>query len=91
MMTKVLHIEHLQKNFGNFKALKDISFDVNSGEVFAFIGPNGAGKSTTIRIILGLLRKTAGIVEVFGEDAFKNRLKFIANWFTSRVIFIYGL
>ncbi|WP_143807736.1 ATP-binding cassette domain-containing protein, partial [Oenococcus oeni] len=56
MMTKVLHIEHLQKNFGNFKALKDISFDVNSGEVFAFIGPNGAGKSTTIRIILGLLR-----------------------------------
>ncbi|MFT8329736.1 MAG: ABC transporter ATP-binding protein [Oenococcus oeni] len=71
MMTKVLHIEHLQKNFGNFKALKDISFDVNSGEVFAFIGPNGAGKSTTIRIILGLLRKTAGIVEVFGEDAFK--------------------
>ncbi|OIL74763.1 ATP-binding cassette domain-containing protein, partial [Oenococcus oeni] len=66
MMTKVLHIEHLQKNFGNFKALKDISFDVNSGEVFAFIGPNGAGKSTTIRIILGLLRKTAGIVEVFG-------------------------
>ncbi|OIK60968.1 ATP-binding cassette domain-containing protein, partial [Oenococcus oeni] len=70
MMTKVLHIEHLQKNFGNFKALKDISFDVNSGEVFAFIGPNGAGKSTTIRIILGLLRKTAGIVEVFGEDAF---------------------
>ncbi|WP_143808304.1 ATP-binding cassette domain-containing protein, partial [Oenococcus oeni] len=71
MMTKVLHIEHLQKNFGNFKALKDISFDVNSGEVFAFIGPNGAGKSTTIRIILGLLRKTAGIVEVFGEGAFK--------------------
>ncbi|AZZ61554.1 ABC transporter ATP-binding protein [Oenococcus sp. UCMA 16435] len=71
MMTKILHIEHLQKKFGNFEALKDISFDVNSGEVFGFIGPNGAGKSTTIRIILGLLRKTSGSVEVFGEDAFK--------------------
>lgn len=70
-MTKILHIEHLQKKFGNFEALKDISFDVNSGEVFGFIGPNGAGKSTTIRIILGLLRKTSGSVEVFGEDAFK--------------------
>ncbi|MFT8878351.1 MAG: ABC transporter ATP-binding protein [Oenococcus sp.] len=78
-MKTVLHIKHLQKNFGKTQALKDISFDVHKGEVFAFIGPNGAGKSTTIRIALGLLKKSGGEISLFGKDVFKNPVEIHKN------------
>ncbi|MFT9266533.1 ATP-binding cassette domain-containing protein [Oenococcus sp.] len=78
-METVLHIKHLQKNFGKTQALKDISFDVHKGEVFAFIGPNGAGKSTTIRIALGLLKKSGGEISLFGKDVFKNPVEIHKN------------
>ena len=68
-MLKVIEIQNLKKNFGRVEALKDVSFDVNAGEVVGFIGPNGAGKSTTIRVLLGLIKKSAGSVKVFGLDA----------------------
>lgn len=67
-----LHIEHLQKKFGKFEALKDITFDIYPGEVFGFIGPNGAGKSTTIRTLLGILRASGGKATIFGQDVFKD-------------------
>lgn len=70
-----LHIDHLQKNFGKFKALKNITFDIYPGEVFGFIGPNGAGKSTTIRTILGILRASGGTATIFGKDVFKNAVE----------------
>ncbi|GEK29430.1 ABC transporter ATP-binding protein [Furfurilactobacillus siliginis] len=66
----IIHIEQLQKQFGKFQALKDVSFDVFPGEVFGFIGPNGAGKSTTIRTLLGLLRATSGTATIFGQDVY---------------------
>ncbi|MFD1429986.1 ABC transporter ATP-binding protein [Lacticaseibacillus mingshuiensis] len=69
MMADVLTIDHLQKKFGKFEALKNISFSIHQGEVFGFIGPNGAGKSTTIRTLLGILKPTAGTATIFGEDA----------------------
>lgn len=65
----VLDVQHVQKKFGKFEALKDITFQVHQGEVVGFIGPNGAGKSTTIRTILGMLKADNGTVKVFGEDA----------------------
>lgn len=65
----VLDVKHVQKKFGKFQALKDITFQVHQGEVVGFIGPNGAGKSTTIRTILGMLKADAGTVKVFGEDS----------------------
>lgn len=68
----VLHIDHLQKKFGKFEALKNVSFDVYPGEVFGFIGPNGAGKSTTIRTLLGILRANGGTATIFGQDVFKD-------------------
>ena len=68
-MADVLTVDHLQKKFGKFQALKDITFSIHPGEVFGFIGPNGAGKSTTIRTLLGILRPTAGRATIFGQDA----------------------
>ena len=53
---KVIEIEGLSKSFGDVKAVRDISFNVREGELFAFLGVNGAGKSTTISIICGQLR-----------------------------------
>lgn len=68
MAQPVIQITHLQKSFGKFQALKDITMTVNTGEVFGFIGPNGAGKSTTIRILLGILHASGGKATIFGQD-----------------------
>lgn len=68
----ILHIDHLQKRFGKFQALKNVTFDVYPGEVFGFIGPNGAGKSTTIRTLLGILRASGGTATLFGKDVYKD-------------------
>ncbi|MEV0293523.1 ABC transporter ATP-binding protein [Nocardia sp. NPDC050710] len=62
-------IEHLSKRFGRTLAVDDLSLRVSPGEVFGFLGPNGAGKSTTIRLLLGLIRPTAGVARVFGDLA----------------------
>lgn len=70
-----LHVNHLQKRFGKFQALKNITFDIYPGEVFGFIGPNGAGKSTTIRTLLGILRASGGRATIFGRDVFKDAVK----------------
>lgn len=68
MSEPVVNINHLQKHFGKFQALKNITFTVNPGEVFGFIGPNGAGKSTTIRTLLGILKASGGSATIFGKD-----------------------
>ncbi|MCI1881237.1 MAG: ABC transporter ATP-binding protein [Sporolactobacillus sp.] len=72
MSTPVLQINHLQKRFGKFQALNDITFSVYPGEVFGFIGPNGAGKSTTIRTLLGIIRANGGSATIFGKDVWKS-------------------
>lgn len=59
---------HLTKRFGSFTAADDISFDVQTGEIFGLLGPNGAGKSTTFRMLCGLLKPTAGRAQVAGFD-----------------------
>ncbi len=67
-MEHVIEIKNLYKSFGNIKAVQDVSFNVEKGELFAFIGENGAGKSTTISILCGQLAKDSGEVLVCGED-----------------------
>ncbi len=71
-MAHVIKIQHLKKRFGKVQALKDVSFDVNEGEVVGFIGPNGAGKSTTIRILLGIIKKDDGHAQIFGKDVWQD-------------------
>jgi len=66
-----LQLENIVKEFGNLKALDNISLSVEEGEVFAYLGPNGAGKSTTIRVLLGILQSTSGNAKVLGMDAWK--------------------
>lgn len=61
-------VKNLSRHFGDFKAVDDISFEVNRGEIFGFLGPNGAGKSTTIRMLNGLLLPTSGQGLVGGFD-----------------------
>jgi len=63
---KAVEVRELVKDYGNFRALKGISFEVNEGEVFGLIGPNGAGKTTALRVIATLLQITSGWVTVFG-------------------------
>ena len=74
-MDKLVEVKGLQKNFGQFQALKDVSFEVNAGEVLGYIGPNGAGKSATIRILLGIIRATQGKVQIFGKDVWQDSIE----------------
>src|SRR5579863_2677855 len=64
----MIRVQNLVKTFGQVSAVKDISFEVNRGEIFAFLGPNGAGKTTTIKMLTTLLRPTSGRVEIDGLD-----------------------
>ena len=66
MAKTIISVKNLVKNYGNFQAVKGISFDVNEGEIFGLLGPNGAGKSTTLEIIETLRQKTSGEVMVDG-------------------------
>ncbi len=74
-MKEIVKVQGLQKKFGMFKALHDVTFTVNAGEVVGFIGPNGAGKSTTIRTLLGIIKRDAGDAEIFGKDVWKDSLE----------------
>src|SRR5512136_1699165 len=65
-------VENLCKSYGDFQALKGISFVAHEGEVFGLIGPNGAGKTTTLRIIATLLRITSGKITAWGIDLGKH-------------------
>lgn len=61
-----IEVEHLKKSFGDFQAVQDVSFNVDSGEVLSLLGPNGAGKSTTISMLSGLLAPTGGDACIMG-------------------------
>ena len=69
----VIEIQHLNKSYGDVQAVKDLSFRVKKGELFAFLGVNGAGKSTTISIICGQQKKDSGSVQIRGIDADKGQ------------------
>lgn len=72
MSTTIIQVKNLHKSYGNFEAVKGISFDVMEGEIFGLLGPNGAGKSTTLEIIETLRTKTKGEVVVDGINLDKS-------------------
>ena len=69
----VIKVEHISKHFGSLKAVDDLSFEVQAGQVFGFLGQNGSGKSTTIRMLLSLIHPSSGRIEIFGQSIEKNR------------------
>lgn len=66
-MMQTLIVDHIARSFGSMQAVKDVSFSVTAGEIFALLGPNGAGKTTTIRMILNLLKPDRGSITVLGK------------------------
>jgi ABC-type multidrug transport system ATPase subunit len=75
----VIEVKGLQKSFGSFEAVKNVSFTVNKGDVFGFLGPNGAGKSTTMRCMLSLIKPNAGDIRIFGKNLFEERNAILAK------------
>jgi ABC-2 type transport system ATP-binding protein len=67
-MTGIITVQNLVKKFGEHTAVKNVSFEVEKGEVFGLLGPNGAGKSTTIKMLTTLLSPTSGDAWVNGFD-----------------------
>jgi len=67
-----IQVKHLRKSYGSFEAVRDLSFDVPTGSLFAFLGANGAGKSTTIGCITTVLRPTSGTIRVHDRDVTKD-------------------
>jgi ABC-type multidrug transport system ATPase subunit len=74
---KLLEIRHLEKSFGSFKAVNDISLHVNKGDIYGFLGPNGAGKSTTLRMVLGLIKPNKGEILISNKSIEGNDRKFL--------------
>jgi ABC-type multidrug transport system ATPase subunit len=72
-MNKIIEVKNLSKDFNEIRAVDDLSFTVEEGQVYGFLGQNGAGKSTTIRMLLTLIRPTAGSISIFGLDLYKHR------------------
>jgi ABC-2 type transport system ATP-binding protein len=81
MTTPVIAVRGLQKRFGATQAVRDVSFEVQPGEIFGLLGPNGAGKTTSIRMILDIYRPDAGSIAVLGDgpmnDAKKDRIGYL--------------
>jgi len=73
MANKAIECKELTKQFGSFKAVDKITFDVNQGEIFGFLGANGAGKTTAMRILCGLSYPTSGEAKVAGFDVYKQQ------------------
>src|SRR6185437_4498157 len=71
-LANMIKVQNLVKIFGTKRAVNDVSFSVERGEVLGFLGPNGAGKSTTMRMITGFFPPTEGTVSVGGFDIVEN-------------------
>lgn len=68
----IIEVKNISKRFGDFDAVKNISFDVQKGEIFGFLGPNGAGKTTTINMLTGLAKPTFGEIRISAQDGIRH-------------------
>ena len=74
-MSTILEVNSLSKKYGDFEAVKGISFDIKAGEIFSLLGPNGAGKTTTISVLSCLLKPTSGDALIGGYSVVRESLK----------------
>ena len=68
----MIEVSHVSRNFGDFRAVNDVSFSIPTGQIVGLLGPNGAGKTTTMRMITGFLAPTSGSVTIDGIDINQN-------------------
>lgn len=68
----IVKVTNLNKSYGDFKAVNDVSFQIKQAEIFGFLGPNGAGKTSTINMMIGLSRPSSGAIEINGIDAVRD-------------------
>ena len=68
----MIELENVSRSYGRKEAVKDLSLSIPSGQLFAFLGPNGAGKTTTIKMMVGLLQPSAGVIRIQGEDVVRS-------------------
>ncbi len=68
----MIELEHVSRKFGNFSAVDDISFSIQTGEIIGLLGPNGAGKTTTMRMICGFLEPSGGLIKIDGKNVLEN-------------------
>ncbi len=73
MSKPIVEVRNLTKQFDDFTAVDNISFDINEGEILGLLGPNGAGKTTTIHMLLGLITPSSGTIKMFGLDFAQHR------------------
>lgn len=76
-MEHIVQTKKLTKKFGREIAVTNLDLNIRKGEIYGFLGPNGAGKTTTIRMLLGLMKPTAGTVTIFNKDLKKNRIEIL--------------
>jgi ABC-type multidrug transport system ATPase subunit len=78
-MASIIQVDHLSKQFNQVKAVNDLSFTVNEGDVYGFLGQNGAGKSTTIRMLLTLITPSSGEIHMFGKKLSTHRSEILSQ------------
>ena len=81
----MITVEHLTKRYGDFTAVKDLSFEIEDRPLYGFLGANGAGKTTTIKILITLLAPTEGSCKVLGMDTYQEAKKI-----RPKINFIFG-
>jgi ABC-2 type transport system ATP-binding protein len=79
MAQPIVKIDSVYKQYGSFKAVDGISLTIDEGDIYGFLGPNGAGKSTTLRMLLSLIKPTAGSIEIMGKSLDKSRNDILAE------------
>lgn len=78
-MPPIIQVNNLSKQFKDLKAVDNLSFTVEEGDVYGFLGQNGAGKSTTIRMLLTLIKPTGGEINIFGKNIFTHRHEILSS------------
>lgn len=93
MCSTVVDVKNLNKQFGKFQAVEDLSFTVSRGEIVGLLGANGAGKTTTIHMLLGLTKPTKGEISIFGKRIDRQRVEILnrVNFASSYVHLPYNL
>lgn len=78
-MENIISMKNVTKYFKENRALKNLTFSIEEGEIFGFLGPSGAGKTTTIKLLTSQLIPTSGEIKIFGKNVYSNKREIVKN------------